>query len=153
MTETAWIEGMKELLMLPSRDQEPITLEFLGKTYRKYLDCLTDRQWRHAVDETMRHDKWFPAVAALLERGDSCPAPVPRLQPWDHPVCPLCEGSGFEAFERGGYAYVRFCGRGCKVGEFQRPADQRTDEEAKADARRGVDLCKRAYERAAEVKA
>ena len=110
MTDGAWIQGMKDLLMLPDRDLEPAELEHRGQTYRRHLQCLTDRQWFHAVSEAIRLEKMFPAVATLLEYGDTTP---PQLVDWTG-KCGLCDGSGFEPFERDGHSWVRYCPRGCK---------------------------------------
>ena len=134
MTEGAWVTGLKELLTLPDRDLSPEMLEERGRSYRKHLNCLTDRQWQHAVAEAVRLEKFFPAAATLLEYGDSAPA---KLLDWTG-ECGLCDGSGFEPFERGGYSFVRYCPRGCKVGEKTRRPDYRSDTDLRAEAKRGL---------------
>lgn len=111
MTEGAWLTGMRELLTLPDRDLTPAMLEERGRSYRTHLNCLTDHQWQYAVSEAVRLEKMFPAVATLLEYGDS--APPAQLLDWSG-ECGLCEGSGFEPFERRGVRWVRHCPRGCK---------------------------------------
>lgn len=143
MTEWAWVTGMKELLTLPDRDLSPEMLEERGRSYRKHLDCLTDRQWQYAVDRAIKAgDAWFPTVSKLLEYGDTTP-PASRVLPWDAPVCDLCEGSGFQPFERSGHSWVRFCPRGCRVG-MERARDYRTDDERREDNAKGLALCREA---------
>jgi hypothetical protein len=140
VTEGAWVTGMRELLTIPGPDLSPEMQEERGRSYRRHLDCLTDRQWTHAVAEAVRLEKWFPAVATLLEYGDTAP---PMLVGRNE-GCQLCEGTGFEPFERGGYAYVRFCPRGCPVGIASEKPDYRTDAEKRADATAGVERIKAA---------
>lgn len=139
MTDGAWIQGMKELSVLPDKDLEPAELANRGEVYRKHLQCLTDRQWFHAVDQAVKHEGMFPTVSALLQYADQAPPPIVD---WTGD-CPLCEGTGFEPFERGGYAYVRFCPRGCKVAS-EKPRDYRTEDEKRADAKVGMEQIKAA---------
>jgi hypothetical protein len=124
----------------PEQSRTPEDDFIRSQTYRKFLDCLTDDQWSHAVGESLRLEKFFPSVSALLEYGEHAP---PRLMDWSG-ECPLCENTGFEPFERGGYMYVRYCPRGCKVGEHVQKPDYRTDAEKRADAKVGLEQIKAA---------
>ena len=98
-------------LCYPEQSRPEMDEAIRSQTYRKYLDCLTDHQWEHAVGESLRLEKFFPAVSTLLEYAEH--APPTRLLDWTG-ECGLCAGTGFEPFERGGVQYVRICPRGCK---------------------------------------
>lgn len=141
VSEAAWIQGMTELgAIFPARDEDEAETTIRGQVYRREIQpSLTDHQWRHAVSEAIRMCEWFPPVVRLLEFGMA--APVMDVRRLAAPECPLCENTGFEPFERGGHAWVRFCPRGCRPGLGSYPPDYRTDEERREDNARGLALC------------
>ena len=69
------------------------------------------------------------APVTLLEYGDTAP---PRLLDWTG-ECGLCEGTGFEPFERDGYAFVRFCPRGCKPHNDNLDGERPRNRRARSD--------------------
>lgn len=107
MTDREWVEGMKQLVVaFPDRDLPPEVLESRGETYRRHLDDLTGAQWAHAVAEAVKSERWFPTIAALRDIAEGYMPPMVCLPA---PECQTCSGSGWEHFERDGYAYVRQC--------------------------------------------
>lgn len=151
MTDRSWLEGWARIrACFPDQARSETDEGIRSQSYRKYLDCLTEHQWEHAVGESLRLEKFFPTVSTLLEYGEHAPA---KLLDWTGD-CPLCEGTGFEPFERKGYMYVRHCPRGCIIGAGAGARDYRTDEEKKADAKAGVEAIKAAVAaKEAEVEA
>lgn len=88
---------------------------------------------------------WFPPVVRLLEFGAA--APVQEVRRLPAPECELCEGTGFEPFERSGHMWVQFCPRGCKPHnakldgpKHDRP-DYRSEDERREDNAKGLALC------------
>jgi len=71
VTDRAWVEGFRELqLAYPNREQAVDEADGRSALYRRHLDDLTDEQWRHAVAEVIRAERWFPTVAALREYAE-----------------------------------------------------------------------------------
>lgn len=88
----------------------------------------------------MRLEKMFPAVSTLLEYADHAPQ-APKLLDWTG-ECGLCQGTGFEPFERGGYGFVRHCPRGCKSHNDKldgpKPRDNRAPSEPPFPDAKGI---------------
>ena len=117
MDDTAWVEGMADLVAsLQDREMTPELQERRGELYRRELQGLSNHQWRWAVAEAIRTERWIPAVSVLLDLGHHAPPPVDKSRMLPAPVdeCPLCEDTGWELFEQDGYTKARYCERGCK---------------------------------------
>jgi len=68
MTNEAWLVGLKRLVLaFPDRDMSEGYAQERGNLYRPHLDDLADAAWLHAVAEAVRHERWFPTVAALRD--------------------------------------------------------------------------------------
>lgn len=99
MTNEGWLKGLEELMAaFPDRDLPEEVLEKRGEIYRRELAGLTDEQWRFAVSEAIKSERWFPTVHSLLEFAESAGAP-------QRPVVGLLgKGDGWgdrEEFRRG----------------------------------------------------
>lgn len=74
MTDRAWAEGMAEFqrVGMPGwpYDDAAISSE-RARAYRRHLNGLSDGQWFHAVEQSIRLLKWFPTVHELLDFGDA----------------------------------------------------------------------------------
>jgi len=118
VSNETWARGMLELALLPSREEDQAMETLRGDVYRRELQpFLTDHEWTHAVSEALRGGQWFPTIYELADHAKRAPAPpVPQTAGLltGSFGCDLCEGTGFEPFTRGGYAFVRHCPRGCK---------------------------------------
>lgn len=85
ITEAAWKKGMVELTLLPSAEEDQAESAFRGSIYQREIQPrLNDNQWRHAVSEAIRNERWFPSVAALMAYGLACPA-EPTSAAWSLP--------------------------------------------------------------------
>jgi hypothetical protein len=65
----AWARGMAELQKsgLPGWPTDPKESAMRAELYRRHLDDLGEDAWLHAVAEAVRHERWFPTVAALRD--------------------------------------------------------------------------------------
>ncbi len=116
VSNEAWARGMLELALLPSREESPEMEMLRADVYRRDLQPFTtDHQWRHAVSEAVRTLDWFPTANQLRTLAEGAPPPPPPAVRGylAGGECPMCEGTGFEPFERSGYKWVRNCSAGC----------------------------------------
>lgn len=96
MTNDGWLTGLRELLAaFPDRETEPEIAATRGEVYRRELNALTDETWLYAVRECVRHERWFPTVAAILDYASDAPEPAKKA------LGPPPEFGDREAFRRG----------------------------------------------------
>lgn len=80
MTDKAFAAGMARLaLLLSDRERDPKEIAARSRAYRQTCDFLGDEAWEYAVEETIRHEKWFPPIATLLDYANDWEPPVPLL--------------------------------------------------------------------------
>lgn len=79
MTNSGWLQGLKELLAaFPDREMAPEIAATRGEVYRRELNALTDETWLYAVGECVRHERWFPTVACILDYASDAPEPAKK---------------------------------------------------------------------------
>jgi len=66
---------------LPDAVSDPQIKADRAGLYREHLDELADAPWLHAVREAVRHERWFPTIAALLDYAGAWRPPVSGLLP------------------------------------------------------------------------
>jgi len=101
--------------------------EHRARVYRGQLDHLPDEVWLFAVGEAIRCERWFPTVAALREYGER-PQRTELTQ-----------------FVANGFPGVH--------PALPPAADDTQREIGRVEAKRGVELCRAAYEEAMRRKA
>lgn len=71
MTDGAFKAGMAQMAVtFPSSDEDASVKGARSQVYRRILDHLTDEAWLYAVEQALRHDRWFPAPAILLDYAE-----------------------------------------------------------------------------------
>ena len=112
VSEQAWMQGMAELgACFPARDEELEETALRAQAYRRELQpYLIDHQWRHAVSETIRTERWFPQASVLLDLAMAAPPP-PSAGLLAAARCAMCDDTGFELEERDGRTWAAPCSR------------------------------------------
>ena len=109
VSEAAWMQGMAELDLLPSREESDPQIALRGQVYRRDLKPhLTDHQWRHAVSAVMWTERWFPPLSLLRELGLAAPPPK-SAGLLSAPTCETCRSTGFALVERDGRTWATPC--------------------------------------------
>lgn len=126
MTDAAWAEGIADLVAtLPdSSPTDEDVREHRSRVYRRHLDHLSDTAWLFAVSEAIRHERWFPSAAALRDYGERFRAQRTELT----------------QFVANGFPGVH--------PALPPAADDRQREIGRVEAKRGVELCRAAYQQA-----
>ena len=114
VSDQAWMQGMTELgVAFPNAAEEREAKALRGSVYRRGIaPYLTDHQWRYAVSEAIRSERWFPGVAVLLDYARSAPPP-PNAGLLGAAACSRCDGTGFAPVIAEGPVRVAPCG--CRV--------------------------------------
>ena len=82
MTNAAWSSGIEDLMLaFPERAHTEAQLAARMAVYRRYLDVLTDEEWRFAVEQAIVHGRWFPTIAELRDHAASWREPVRAYTP------------------------------------------------------------------------
>lgn len=137
MSPEVFEQGMAELSCHAVASSEDTTERkaIRMRMWAEELAALNDHQFRYAIREWVRTDTkgFWPTAGKLLEMGWGAP---PEIRPpvkgyLPAPECHLCEGTGFEPFERNAYKWVRHCSRGCvpvRMGERPRAPEPKPEE-------------------------
>ena len=119
MSPEVFEQGMAELSChaVASSEETADRKAIRLRMWAEELAVLSDRQFRFAVREWVRSDGkgFWPTAGKLLEFGYQAPhEEAPEVRGYlPSGECSLCDGTGFEPFERSGYRWVRHCPRGC----------------------------------------
>jgi len=81
VTNRGYARGMSDLAVAfpAGREEDAKIASERGRLYRQHLDDLTDEAFAYAVGQAVKHERWFPTVAALREYAAAAPPPAGAL--------------------------------------------------------------------------